>query len=418
MPLSAGATGPDIPYFAVIPFALVLLGIAVLPLIAHAWWDSNKNKLIFASVITVPAGIYLATLDVHFLGHAGIEYVSFIALLGSLFVISGGIVMRGELKSTPLANAGLLAVGAILASLIGTTGASMLLIRPFLRANQVRTSTRHLPIFFIFTVSNAGGLLTPLGDPPLFLGFLRGVPFTWTLQLAPEWLFVNGVVILGFFALDWRARRLSGERADYAREPVSLAGLHNVIFLAGVVASAALLPMWWREGGMVLCTVLSVVTTKKALREENGFTLHPIEEVAILFAAIFVTMQPALALLQRMGPELGLTTPGQFFWVTGLLSSMLDNAPTYVTFFTVAQSLPAEGAVMVASTGVPADILVGISLGAVFMGANTYIGNGPNFMVKAICDEAGFTTPSFFGYIGWAAAVLAPTWVLVWLIFL
>lgn len=407
---------PDIPYLAVVPFVLILLGIAVLPLVAHKWWDNNRNRLIFTAAITVPMIAYLATLDPKMIQHAGLEYFSFIFLLGSLYIISGGIVLRGELKASPFVNAGLLATGACLASIIGTTGASMLLIRPYLRANRVREYTRHLPIFFIFTVSNAGGLLTPLGDPPLFLGFLRGVPFTWTLHLGPEWLFVNGMLILIFFVLDYRIFSNSGAEPEYERKPVSLAGAHNFIFLGGVVASAGLLPLGWRELGMGVATVLSLVTTKNTLREENGFTYHPIEEVAILFAGIFITMQPALGLLAAHGPEMGLSTPAAFYWVTGLLSSFLDNAPTYVTFFTVAQSVGGEN--LVAQTGVPEAFLVAISLGAVFMGANTYIGNGPNFMVKSICDEAGFTTPSFFGYMLWSIGILGPLLFLVSILFL
>ncbi len=407
---------PDIPYLAVVPFVLILLGIAVLPLVAHQWWESNRNRLIFTAIITVPTVGYLLTLDPHMLLHAGEEYFSFIFLLGSLYIISGGIVLRGELKSSPFVNAGLLAAGAVLASIIGTTGASMLLIRPYLRANRVREYTRHLPIFFIFTVSNAGGLLTPLGDPPLFLGFLRGVPFTWTLKLAPEWLFVNGLIILIFFVLDYRIFSNAGAEPEYERKKLSLAGAHNFLFLAGVVASAGLLPLGWRELGMGVATVLSLVTTKKSLKEENGFTYHPIEEVAILFAGIFITMQPALGLLGLHGPEMGLSSPTAFYWITGVLSSFLDNAPTYVTFFTVAQSVGGEN--LVAATGVPEAILVAISLAAVFMGANTYIGNGPNFMVKSICDEAGFTTPSFFGYMVWSVGILGPIWFLVSIIFL
>lgn len=405
---------PDIPYVAVAPFVLILLGIALLPLVAHEWWESNKNRLVFTAIITVPTVAYLVTLDWHMLLHAGEEYFSFIFLLGSLYIISGGIVLRGDLKTSPFVNTGLLATGAVLASMIGTTGASMLLIRPYLRANRVRDKTRHLPIFFIFVVSNAGGLLTPLGDPPLFLGFLRGVPFTWTLQLLPEWLFVNGVVISLFFAMDYRYFSMAGKGAKVERAPVSIAGALNFLFLGGVVASAALLPLGWRELGMGVATALSLVTTKKTLREENGFTYHPIAEVAILFAGIFVTMQPALGLLRAHGPEMGLTTPTAFYWITGLLSSFLDNAPTYVTFFTVAQSIGGENLV----AGVPEAFLVAISLGAVFMGANTYIGNGPNFMVKSICDEAGFTTPSFFGYMGWSIGILVPIWFLVSIIFL
>jgi Na+/H+ antiporter NhaD/arsenite permease-like protein len=407
---------PDIPYVAVAPFVVILLGIAILPLVAGHWWEKNRNRLIFTAIVTVPTAGYLATLDWHMLLHAGEEYFSFIFLLGSLFIISGGVVLRGELKQSPWVNAGLLAVGAVLASVIGTTGASMLLIRPYLRANRVRDYSRHLPIFFIFIVSNAGGLLTPLGDPPLFLGFLRGVPFLWTSHLIPEWAFVNGILITIFLIIELRLVAASGTPADYQRTPPSLVGAHNFIFLAMVVASAALLPLGLRELGMGIATVLSLVTTKKSLREENGFTFHPIEEVAILFAGIFVTMQPALGLLQAHGPEMGLTSPHHFFWVTGLLSSFLDNAPTYVTFFTVAQSLGGEN--LVAETGVPEAMLVAISLGAVFMGANTYIGNGPNFMVKSICDEAGFTTPSFFGYMAWSMGILLPLLALMSFLFL
>ncbi len=413
-PAMAEAAHPHIPFWAVIPFVLILLGIAVLPLVRHHWWEENKNKAIFAAIITVPTVGYLITLDWHMLLHAGEEYISFIALLGSLYIVSGGIVLRGELKSSPFANSALLAVGSVLASMIGTTGASMLLIRPMLRANQVRDYTRHIPIFFIFCVSNAGGLLTPLGDPPLFLGFLRGVPFTWTFQLLPEWAFVNAVIIGVFFLIDYRTVRGSGT-AKIERQPVSLAGAHNFLFLGMVVASAALLPLWWREAGMVVATVLSLVTTKKQLRAENGFTYHPIEEVAILFAGIFVTMQPALGLLQEYGPQMGLGSPKAFYAVTGVLSSFLDNAPTYVTFFTVAQSLPPGDMTVVA--GVPEPYLIAISLGAVFMGANTYIGNGPNFMVKSICDESGFQTPTFFGYMAWSFGILGPIWLLVAFLF-
>ena len=412
--------GPDaaanIPYAAVAPFVLILLGIALLPLFATHWWENNKNRLIFTAAITIPTAAYLFTLDYHMLFHAGEEYFSFIVLLGSLYIISGGIVLRGDLKTSPFINLGILSVGAVLASLIGTTGASMLLIRPYLRANRVRDYTRHLPIFFVFVVSNAGGLLTPLGDPPLFLGFLRGVPFTWTLQLWPEWLLVNGLVLAIFFVLDVRLFSAAGQSFDFERHPVSLAGALNFVFLGMVIVSAALLPLGWRELGMSVATILSLVATPKPLREENGFTYHPIEEVAILFAGIFITMQPALALLKIHGPNMGLETATQFYWITGVLSSFLDNAPTYVTFFTVAQSVGGES--LVAATGVPEALLVAISLGAVFMGANTYIGNGPNFMVKSICDEAGFTTPSFFGYMVWSIGILGPIWLLVSLIFL
>lgn len=403
------------PTLSILPFALLLIGIAVLPLLKPQWWESNRNKAKFAGLLAIPMLAWLAYFDWHMILHAGEEYFSFICLLGSLFIISGGIVMRGEIKPTPAANAGLLVAGTLLASFIGTTGASMLLIRPYLRANRIRSSTRHLPIFFIFCVSNCGGLLTPLGDPPLFLGFLRGVPFTWTFILWKEWLLVNTVIISLFTIIDWRLTKQEGGVPDIDRQPISVVGLHNLIFLAGVVASAALLPLGWRELGMIIATLGSLFSTKRALRDENGFTYHPISEVAILFAAIFTTMQPALGLLQVKGPGLGLSSPDQFYFMTGVLSSVLDNAPTYVTFFTIAQSLPSDpGTVLIA--GVAEPVLIGISLGAVFMGANTYIGNGPNFMVKSICDEAGFKTPSFFGYMLWSVGILGPLWLVVaWL---
>lgn len=406
--MTEAAHAVEIPPAAVAPFVLILLGIAVLPLISAHWWESNKNKGIFAALVGLPATGLLFYLDWHMLVHAADEYFSFIALLGSLYIVSGGVVLRGDLRTSPFVNTGLLGLGALLASVIGTTGASMLLIRPLLRANQVRNYPRHIPIFFIFIVSNAGGLLTPLGDPPLFLGFLRGVPFTWTFQLWPQWLLVNGILLGLFFLVDYRMFSAAGALPEYERQPVELVGVHNFVFLAMVVICAAMVPYGWRELGMVIAAGLSLRFTRKELRAENGFTYHPIGEVAILFAAIFVTMQPALALLQAHGPDMGITTPREFFVVTGTLSSFLDNAPTYVTFFTVAQTLPHEGATLVA--GVPEHLLIAISLGAVFMGANTYIGNGPNFMVKSISDEAGFKTPSFFGYMIWSVGILGPIW--------
>ncbi len=396
----------------------MLLGIAILPLVRSHWWEKNKSKALFAGIIAVPTAIYLLVIDPHLLLHAGTEYAQFILLLGSLYMVSGGMVLRGDLKTSPYVNTGLLILGAALASFIGTTGASMLLIRPFLRANQIRTYTRHIPIFFIFAVSNAGGLLTPLGDPPLFLGYLRGVPFGWTFHLLPEWLFVNGIIVLLFFLIDWRATRSEGAMPEFEKKPVSVAGAHNLIFLLAIVCSVAFLPLGWREATMVAASVLSLITTKKSLREENGFTYHPIAEVAILFIAIFVTMQPALDLLGEHGPEMGLTKPVHFFFASGLLSSFLDNAPTYVTFFEVARSLGASAGRLVASTGVAEPLLRAISLGSVLMGANTYIGNGPNFMVKSICDEAGFKTPTFFGYMMWSIGILGPLWILMAIVFL
>jgi Na+/H+ antiporter NhaD/arsenite permease-like protein len=408
----------QIPWAAVAPFILVLLGIAIIPLARPHWWEHNRNKAIFAAALTVPTTFYVYMLDHHLLAHAGTEYVQFIILLGSLFIISGGVVVRGDLKTSPLVNTALLGIGVVMASVIGTTGASMLLIRPFLRANMGRAYTRHIPIFFIFCVSNSGGLLTPLGDPPLFLGYLRGVPFSWTFTLFPEWLLVNAVILTIFFLIDRRVTKLEGPRPEGLRAPLSIAGAHNLIFLGAVVVAVAFLPVLLREALMIGASILSMVSTKKELRKENGFNFNPIAEVAILFIAIFVTMQPALVLLGAAGPEMGLTKPVHFFFVSGALSSFLDNAPTYVTFFEVAKSLGATAGPLVGESGVAEPLLRGVSLGSVLMGANTYIGNGPNFMVKSICDEAGVKTPTFFGYMIWSLGILGPLWILLALVFL
>jgi Na+/H+ antiporter NhaD/arsenite permease-like protein len=289
-------------------------------------------------------------------------------------------------------------------------------------------------VFFIFVVSNAGGLLTPLGDPPLFLGFLRGVPFTWTLQLVPEWLLVNGALLMAFFVIDstvFRKEDLAtpgnlDEIAVLHRTPVRVAGLHNVAFLAGVVivlvASGTLhLPLGVQEGGMVLMAVLAWVTTSGKLRTENQFSWTPIVEVAVLFAGIFATMVPALEILNVRGSLLGLSQPWQYFWASGILSSFLDNAPTYLTFASSASGVVGTDAAhldQLIADPKGAALLVAISLGAVFMGANTYIGNGPNFMVKAIAEQSGVKMPSFFGYMAYSGAILLPLFVVVTLLFL
>jgi len=323
-----------------------------------------------------------------------------------------------------------LAMGAVLANLIGTTGASVLLIRPVLRINSERQHTAHLPIFFIFTVSNLGGLLTPLGDPPLFLGFLNGVPFSWTLTLWPEWLLVNGVVLTLFLIWDTIAHGREPARAS-ARdkseaEPLRLRGLVNILFLAGIMGGVLLqgtLPSPRGEvaGGAVMLAmaVLSLLFTPRGLRAANAFTWEPIAEVAILFAGIFVTMVPALEILAGHGGALGISQPWQFFWLTGILSAFLDNAPTYLTFATMAAG--SEDFALLVHGQVPGLdgplVLKAISCGAVFMGALTYIGNGPNFMVKAIADAAGYRTPSFFGYLAYSCLILLPVFVLVTILF-
>jgi Na+/H+ antiporter NhaD/arsenite permease-like protein len=359
--------------------------------------------------------------------------VAFILLLGALYVISGGIVVRGTLSGTPGVNTGLLAMGAVLASLIGTTGAAMVLVRPLLRANSVRRDRSHVVVFFIFVVANAGGLLTPLGDPPLFLGFLRGVPFLWTLRLLPIWLAVNGVLLAVFFAVDstlFRREDLEtpGDLDEVAvahATPVRIAGGLNFLWLAAVVgvlvvAGTLRLPPGVQEAGLLLAAALSWATTPRALREENRFGFAPIAEVAAIFAGIFATMVPALAVLNARGGALGLHTPAQFFWASGLLSSFLDNAPTYLTFASVGSGLSGTdaahlGALVAHPSG--SELLVAVSAGSVLMGANTYIGNGPNFMVKAIAELHGVAMPGFFRYMLWSGVVLLPLFAGVTLIF-
>jgi Na+/H+ antiporter NhaD/arsenite permease-like protein len=395
----------------------MLLCIAILPLAAARFWESNARKLALSALLGLPVLILYARHHPAALLHTAEEYFSFIVLLGSLFVVSGGILITGDLQATPRVNTAFLATGSVLASLIGTTGASVVLIRPLLSTNQERRHVVHTIVFFIFIVSNTGGCLTPLGDPPLFLGYLRGVPFTWTLRLWPHWLLVNGLLLLVYYLWDRHAHAREPKSAvarDLTRiQPLRMSGLGNAGLLVLVVASVAILPSPAREIAMLVLSAISLATTAKAVHHSNRFTFHPIAEVAALFAGIFLTMLPALEILYARGASLGLTTPRQFFWATGLLSSFLDNAPTYLTFLAVAQSLglPAE------VVGVTHDVLAAISVGAVFMGANTYIGNGPNFMVRAIAEERGVRMPSFGGYMLYSGAVLIPCFVLVTLLF-
>ncbi len=345
------------------------------------------------------------------------DYVSFIVLLAGLFVISGGILLEGDLEATPRTNALFLGTGALLASFIGTTGASMLLIRPLLQTNSERKHVVHTVVFFIFLVANVGGCLTPLGDPPLFLGYLQGVPFLWTLRLFVPWLFTVALLLAIYVVWDRRAHAREAKR-DLRRDfyevrPLRLAGKENLALLGGVLIAVALLDAPWREIAILLLAFVAYRRTDPALRKANHFTFHPILEVAALFVGIFLTMVPALDLLRARGAELGVRAPWHFFWATGTLSSFLDNAPTYLTFLALGQGLGLKGDVV----GVPQPILVAISLGAVFMGANTYIGNGPNFMVRSIAVARGVRMPSFGGYMLYSAAVLLPVFLLVTLVF-
>ena len=437
--------GDKLPVVSIAPFILLLLSIAILPLVAGHWWEHNRNKGIIAAVLALPVALYLAVAHgaegQHVLAEQAHEYVSFLILLGSLFVISGGIYVRGSLAGTPIFNTVVLGLGAVLASFIGTTGASMVLVRPLLRANASRRDKVHIVVFFIFVVSNCGGLLTPLGDPPLFLGFLKGVPFTWTLGLWKQWLLVNALLLVVFHVLDQaRLNRDERERSGSQLEdvmkhaPLGVTGLHNVGFLAAIVAiiyaagegigrGGVPWPGSWRDGLMALIAVASYLTTSGAIRAGNRFSFGPIIEVAVLFAGIFVTMAPALLILNAKGSELGVTAPWQFFWASGILSGFLDNAPAYVTFSATAAGLHGiapEGrylAEYLALGEQPSRVLAAISCGCVFMGANTYIGNGPNFMVKAIAEENGVRMPSFFGYMAYSIAVLIPIFVLVTFVF-
>jgi Na+/H+ antiporter NhaD/arsenite permease-like protein len=409
--------GTELPLYTVLPFVAMLVTIALCPLWAPHWWESNRNKALVSIVLGLPVlGLYLVR-GPRALLTAGEEYLSFIILLSGLYVISGGILLRGDLEATPVVNTSFLAVGAGLASFIGTTGASMLLIRGLLQTNAERRHRRHTIIFFIFLVSNIGGMLTPLGDPPLFLGYLQGVPFTWTFRLWPQWLTMTLVLLGAYFVWDsvLHAReplaRLRRDRRDL--EPLRLRGGLNLVWLAGVVLAVAFLHEPWREAVIVGLAAVSLWRTPRRIREANGFTSHPMVEVAVLFFGIFLTMIPALELLRLRGGELGVREPWQFFWATGVLSSFLDNAPTYLTFLALGQGLRIGDDVV----GVPNAILIAISVGAVAMGANSYIGNAPNFMVKSIAEEAKVPMPSFLGYMLYSAAILFPLFAAVTVLF-
>jgi Na+/H+ antiporter NhaD/arsenite permease-like protein len=351
------------------------------------------------------------------------EYVSFITLIGSLFVVAGGIHLKVRGAATPWENLRLLAVGAVVANLIGTTGASMVLIRPWLRMNQARIRPYHV-VFFIFVVSNCGGALTPIGDPPLFLGYLRGVPFFWLAgNVAWFWLTVVGALLVVFW---WMDRRNFGTQAEELKtkstEPDSyrMDGKLNLVLL-GIVIGAVFIPgtiPFLREGVMIAAAAASYGLTAKSVHEANAFSFGPIKEVAFLFSGIFLTMMPALAYISAHGGELGVERPMQYYFASGSLSSVLDNAPTYATFFELARAAAGAettGALLQASP----TFIIAVSLGSVFFGAMTYIGNGPNFMVKSIADGMGVKTPSFFGYIvKYSLPVLLPILALAGWLFL
>ena len=450
--------GQTLPIWSIVPFAGMLLSIAIFPLVKGEWWEKHQLHvaLAWAALFLVPFAIAygLGETGVQLAETLVLDYVPFIVLLLGLFTVSGGIHVKGTIAGTTRNNVILLALGTFLASWVGTTGAAMLLIRPVLRANAWRRNKTHVVVFFIFLVANMGGCLTPLGDPPLFLGYLRGVPFFWTLQHIWPLLILNSVILLVVFALIDRhfikkesregEEALELEEAAVERVPLGIEGKRNFIFLAIIIVAVILNgsipqmdafidPATGKTYGFELChgvhlgvdyftqivliliaTALSLKLTPKKIREDNDFEWGPIAEVAKLFLGIFITMIPALALLRANGAALGIDTPLKFFWATGALSSFLDNSPTYVVFLTAAGALGATGAGTVATTvgAVAQAELLAISAGAVFMGAITYIGNAPNFMVKSIAERANVKMPSFFGYMGWSCAILVPLFII------
>ncbi len=408
-----------------LPFALLLLAIAAGPLISLHWWERNYPWI----ALPLGAAVVLGYVVLHDGGsrmlHTAHEYFSFISLIGSLFVVSGGIHIRLRGKSTPGENVRLLAIGAFIANFVGTTGAAMILLRPFIRGNRWRFKPYHL-VFFIFVVANCGGALTPIGDPPLFLGYLRGVPFLWVLEhLWHKWAIALAALLVMFYVIDRRdyGRQAAEERRRAEAEDIFIfEGFRNFGFV-GLIIGAAFIqaPIFLREGIMIAAAVASYFATPQKIHRENEFNFHPVREVAILFAGIFATMVPALDWLTANAGSLGITSSSQYYWFTGVLSSILDNAPTYLNFLTTAMGV--EGL----SSGNPAHVmqfaqehaatLSAISIAAVFFGAATYIGNGPNFMCKAIAAHEKLQTPSFFEYIyKYSLPILLPVLLLTYLL--
>lgn len=432
-----------------IPFCVMLLSIAILPLFhgTHHWWEKNRNKLLISVVLggmTLgyyyfrPAGFHEAAIGLpsmlKALHHALFEeYLPFIVMLFSLYTISGGIRWEIRMKASPAVNVAILLAGTVLASFIGTTGSSMLLIRPLLEVNQYRQYKLHTVLFFIFLVANIGGSLLPLGDPPLFIGYLNGVPFLWTLALFPHWAWCAGFLLGIYFIWDTIVSRWesvptidptilpdgSKGRRFIVDGRLNYLWLLLIVFCIGLlppdkpfIGTNWIVPRYLREVLMLLITGLGWYTTPHAVRSKNEFNFTAIGEVAFLFIGIFICIMPPMEILKVRGAELGLTEPRQFFWATGLLSSFLDNAPTYAIFFQTAISLTP-------GTTVPPDsLLIPISIGAVFMGAMTYIGNGPNFMVKSIAENAGIKMPSFFVYLLYSSLILIPLFVALTWVFL
>lgn len=454
---AAGESGTEsgVPLWLCIPFAGLLLCIAVMPLVKGEWWEAHQPLVVvlWILVMVIPFALLygVGSAAETVLECTVNDYLTFIVLLFGLFCVSGNITMEGDFAGSPRINVGLLALGTLLASCIGTTGASMLMVRPVIKMNSWRRRKSHIMIFFIFMVSNMGGCLTPIGDPPLLMGFMRGVPFFWSLHLFPVLIFNMVILLFIFYHLDKRNYRrdiAEGRKPDISKPGTEfrIDGLHNIVFLIMIVAAVILsgvlpgMPAFQDAAGnarglhifgevslsypslieialILLAAFLSFKTTDKEVRVKNHFTWGAIKEVAVLFIGIFITMQPALMLLKAVGPNLGITEPYQMFWATGALSSFLDNTPTYLVFLTTAGTLGFTGGISTTLGTLPAKMLSAISCGAVFMGANTYIGNAPNFMVKSISDENGVNMPSFFGYMLWSVAVLIPVFIIDMFVF-
>ena len=450
---SSGESG--VPIWLCIPFAGLLFCIAVMPLVKGEWWEAHQPLVValWIIVLVIPFAVLYGVGDTveTVLECTVNDYLTFIILLFGLFCVSGNITMEGDFAGSPRINVGLLAIGTLLSSCIGTTGASMLMVRPVIKMNSWRKRKSHIMIFFIFMVSNMGGCLTPIGDPPLLMGFMRGVPFFWSIHLFPVLLFNMVILLFIFYHLDKRNYRkdiAEGRKPDISKPGTEfrIDGLHNIIFLVMIVAAVILsgvlpgMPAFQDAAGNVrgihifgevslsfpslieivlilLAAFLSFKTTSSEIRTRNHFTWGAIQEVAVLFIGIFITMQPALMLLKAVGPNLGLTEPFQMFWATGALSSFLDNTPTYLVFLTTAGTLGFTSGISTTLGTLPEKMLSAISCGAVFMGANTYIGNAPNFMVKSISDENGVNMPSFFGYMLWSVSILIPVFIIDMLVF-
>jgi Na+/H+ antiporter NhaD/arsenite permease-like protein len=399
-----------LPTWTMVPFPALVFAIAVLPIIMPRAWEKRSFQALVVGLCAGPLLFHFVTTARYGeMREAGTSYLSFVTTLGALYVTSGGIQLSGDLEAKPSTNVALLLVGAILASFVGTTGASMLLIRPILLTNRQREHRAHIVPLFIVAVANAGGLLTPLGDPPLLVGYIGGVPFLWTLRLFPAWVLYVGSTAVAMYFIDRRAyaretpEALARDRAEV--RPLSLQGKRNIGLLLAVVP-AALLPVGLREVAMIAIATASIALTPRTLHQSNGFSFGPIIDVAIIFAGLFACLGPIQTALADAAPWLPLRQGWQLFWASGLLSAVLDNAPTYTAFAALARGLSAHGANLVA--GITPFKLAAVSIGSVVMGATTYIGNGPNLMIKAIAERERFPTPSFVRYAFFAIAVMAP----------